>query len=272
MKLSIAVLLVSATIASGSDLHTIVKIDSGLVAGTGTTVRSYKGIPYAAPPTGKLRWTPPEPAKTWTGVRVAKTFPNNCPQIPLIAGPQSEDCLGLNVWTPAHSPSDKLPVMVWIHGGGFFIGSSAQSAYDGEPLAVQGVVVVSINYRLGVFGFLAHPDLSKESTQGVSGNYGLLDMIAALRWVNRNISAFGGDPSNVTIFGESAGGTAVCLLMVLPDAKGLFQRVISESAAWINVPLSRLREPSYGRIAAEQFGESWARISVRYVRKVPQRS
>jgi para-nitrobenzyl esterase len=255
MKLSIAALLVSWALASGSDLQTVVKIDSSLVAGSGTTVRSYKGIPYAAPPTGDLRWKPPQPAKPWTGIRLANAFPNNCPQMPLLPGPQSEDCLGLNVWTPARSSSDKLPVMVWIHGGGFAIGSSAQSVYDGERLAAQGVVAVSVNYRLGVFGFLAHPGLSKESPQSVSGNYGLLDMIAALRWVNRNISAFGGDPSNVTIFGESAGGTAVCLLMVLPDAKGLFHRVISESAAWINVPLSRLREPSYGRIAAEQFGE-----------------
>jgi para-nitrobenzyl esterase len=175
--------------------------------------------------------------------------------MPLLPGPQSEDCLGLNVWTPARSASEKLPVMVWIHGGGFFIGATSQTAYDGEALASQGAVVVSINYRLGLFGFLAHPALSKESPQGVSGNYGLLDMIAALRWVNRNIAAFGGDPANVTIFGESAGGTAVCLLMVMPEAKGLFQRVVSESAAWINIPLSRLREPSYGRVPAEQFGE-----------------
>jgi para-nitrobenzyl esterase len=254
MKLSLAALLVSSALAGGSDLQTIVKIDSGLVAGSGTTVRSYKGIPYAAPPTGNLRWKPPQPVKPWTVVRVAKAFPSNCPQMPMVPGPQSEDCLGLNVWTPARSSSDKLPVMVWIHGGGFAIGSSAQTVYDGEPLAAQGVVVVSINYRLGVFGFLAHPALSKESPQGVSGNYALLDMIAALRWVNRNIAAFGGDPGNVTIFGESAGGTAVCLLMVLPEAKGLFHRVISESAAWINLPLSRSREPSYGRIAAEQFG------------------
>jgi para-nitrobenzyl esterase len=255
MKISIAAVLVSSALAGNSGLQTIVKIDSGLIAGSGTTVRSYKGIPYAAPPTGDLRWKPPQPVNPWTGVRMVKAFPLNCPQIPLVPGPQSEDCLGLNVWTPARSSSDKLPVMVWIHGGGFSIGSSAQSVYDGEPLAAQGVVVVSINYRLGVFGFFAHQGLSKESSQGVSGNYGMLDMVAALRWVNRNISALGGDPGNVTIFGESAGGTAVCLLMVMPESKGLFQRVISESAAWINVPLSRLREQSFGRIAAEQFGE-----------------
>src|SRR5438270_5411631 len=191
MKLSIPVLLVSSVVAGGSSLQTIVKIDSGLVAGSGTTVRSYKGIPYAAAPTGDLRWKAPQPVKQWTGVRVSKSFPTNCPQMPLLPGPQSEDCLGLNVWTPTRSASDKFPVMVWIHGGGFSIGSSSQTAYDGEALAAQEVVVVSINYRLGIFGFLAHPGLSKESPQGVSGNYGLLDMVAALRWVNRNIGAFG---------------------------------------------------------------------------------
>ena len=256
MKLTITALLVSSALASGSGLQTIVKIDSGLVAGSGTTVRSYKGIPYAAPPTGDLRWKPPQPVKPWSVVRAAKTFPNNCPQMTFVPGPQSEDCLGLNVWTPSRSSSDKLPVMIWIHGGGFFFGSSAQTVFDGEALAAQGVVVVSINYRLGIFGFLAHPALSKESPQGVSGNYSLLDMIAALRWVNRNIAAFGGDPGNVTIFGQSAGGTAVCLLLVAPEAKGLFQRAVSESAAWINTPLSRLREPSFGHKAAEEVGES----------------
>jgi para-nitrobenzyl esterase len=237
-----------------SGLETIVKIDTGLVAGSGTVVHSYKGIPYAAAPTGNLRWKAPQPAKPWNGVLVAKTFPANCPQMPLLPGPQSEDCLGLNVWTPTRSATARLPVMVWIHGGGFQIGSSAQSVYDGEPLAAQGVVVVSLNYRMGVFGFLAHPALSKESPQGASGNYGLLDMVAALQWVKRNIGAFGGDPENVTIFGESAGGTAVCLLMVVPQAKGLFQKAISESAAWMNGPFSHIKESWYGRVPAETFG------------------
>jgi para-nitrobenzyl esterase len=255
MKRSICAVLVPFALAAGAGLQNLVKIDSGLIAGSGTTVRSYKGIPYAAPPTGDYRWKPPQPVKPWTGVRVTKAFPMNCPQMPLVPGPQNEDCLGLNVWTPARSSSDKLPVMVWIHGGGFSIGSTAQSVYDGEPLAAQGAVVVSINYRLGVFGFLAHPALDKESPQGVSGNYGMLDMVAALRWVNRNIPAFGGDPGNVTIFGESAGGSAVCLLMVMPESKGLFQHVISESAAWMDGSFSRLREEWRGRVAAEQFGE-----------------
>lgn len=255
MKLSIALLLgIANALAAGSGLETIAKIDTGLVAGSGTAVRSYKGIPYAAAPVGDLRWKAPQPAKPWKGIRVAKSFSPMCPQFAFIPGPQSEDCLTVNVWTPAHAATDKLPVMVWIHGGGFLIGASSQSVYDGEPLAAQGVVVVSLNYRLGVFGFLAHPALSRESPQGVSGNYGLLDMVAALEWVKRNIGAFGGDPKNVTIFGESAGGTAVCLLMVMPQANGLFEKVISESAAWMFGPISNLKESWYGRTPMEKFG------------------
>ena len=252
--IAMAALATFPALAALPGLGTVVKIDSGWVAGSGVGVRVYKGIPYAAPPTGDLRWKPPQPAKPWKGILVAKSFPANCPQMALLPGPQTEDCLGLNVWTPARAAGDKLPVMVWIHGGGFEIGSSAQSAYDGEALAAQGVVIVSINYRLGLFGFLAHPGLNQESPHGVSGNYGLLDMIAALQWVQRNIAAFGGDPGNVTIFGESAGGTAVCLLMVMPQAEGLFQKVISESAAWMFGPISHLTESWYGRVPMTQFG------------------
>jgi para-nitrobenzyl esterase len=255
LRIAVSVLAVSA-LASASGLETIVKTESGLVAGSGTTVRSYKGIPYAAPPVGDLRWKAPQAPKAWKGIRVARSFPASCPQIQLLPGPpHSEDCLGLNVWTPARSPAAKLPVMVWIHGGGFILGASSQTVYDGEPLAAQGVVLVSINYRLGIFGFLAHPALSQESPQGVSGNYGLLDMVAALRWVKRNIAAFGGDPDNVTIFGESAGGTAGCLLMVMPQAEGLFQKAISESAAWMYTPFNHLKESRSGRMPAEKFGE-----------------
>ena len=254
MKLTIGVLAMAAA-ALANGLDTLVKIDTGWVAGSGTTIRVYKGIPYAAAPSGELRWKPPQPAKPWKGILVAKSFPANCPQMAVVPGPQSEDCLGLNVWAPTHRPPDKLPVMVWIHGGGFQIGASSQSAYDGEALAAQGAVVVSINYRLGIFGFLAHPALSRESPQGVSGNYGLLDMVAALQWVKRNIGAFGGDADNVTIFGESAGGTAVCLLMVVPQAEGLFHKVISESAAWMFGPVSHLTESWYGRVPMTKFGE-----------------
>jgi para-nitrobenzyl esterase len=238
-----------------SGLETIVKTESGLVAGSGTAIRVYKGIPYAVPPTGALRWQPPQPVKHWQGIRLAKSFSPVCPQVQLAPGAQSEDCLTLNIWTPARSSGDKLPVMVWIHGGAFQIGASSQSVYDGEALAAQSVVLVSINYRLGIFGFFAHPGLSAESPHGVSGNYGLLDMVAALRWVKRNIGAFGGDPGNVTIFGESAGGTAVCLLLVVPQAEGLFHKAISESAAMMFLPFIRLKEEADGKIALEKFGE-----------------
>ncbi|MGA2736479.1 MAG: carboxylesterase family protein [Bryobacteraceae bacterium] len=258
MKLITSVLLLAATTlanALANDLETLVKTDTGWVSGSGTAVRVYKGIPYAASTAGPMRWRPPQPAKPWKGILVAKSFPANCPQAPLLPGPQSEDCLGLNIWTPAHSATAKLPVMVWIYGGGFQIGATSQSAYDGEALAAQGVVLVSINYRLGMFGFLAHPALNQESPQGVSGNYALLDMVAALEWVKRNIGAFGGDANNVTIFGESAGGTAVCLLMVVPQAEGLFQKAISESAAWMFGPVSHLTKSWYGRVPMTQFGE-----------------
>ena len=257
MKLSIAALFsVASALAATSGLETIVKIDSGLVSGTGVAIHSYKGIPYAAPPVGDLRWKPPQPVKPWKGIKVAKEFAPICPQFAFLPGTQSEDCLALNVWTPAKSAAEKLPVMVWIHGGGFIIGASSQSVYDGEALASQGAVVVSINYRLGIFGFFAHPGLSQESPQEVSGNYGIMDMVAALEWVKHNIAAFGGDPSNVTIFGESAGGTAVCLLMVVPQAQGLFHKVISESAAWMFGPIGHLKETWYGRMSAEKFGLS----------------
>jgi para-nitrobenzyl esterase len=257
MKLITGVLLLAATpLANGwaNDLDSLVKIDTGWVSGSGVGVRVYKGIPYAASTAGALRWKPPQPAQPWKGILVAKNFPANCPQALPLPGPQSEDCLGLNVWTPARSAAAKLPVMVWIYGGGFQIGATSQSAYDGEALAAQGAVLVSINYRLGIFGFLAHPALGQESPQGASGNYGLLDMVAALQWVKRNISVFGGDPNNVTIFGESAGGTAVCLLMVVPQAEGLFQKAIAESAAWMFGPISHLTESWYGRVPMTKFG------------------
>jgi para-nitrobenzyl esterase len=244
----------SAT-AGAFGLETLVKLDSGWVSGTGVAVRSYKGIPYAAPPVGDLRWKPPQPLKPWNGIKGANEFMPSCPQTEIIPGRQNENCLGINVWTPERLANAKLPVMVWIHGGGFVIGSGSQSVYDGTALASKGVVVVTFNYRLGVLGFLAHPQLSAESSRGVSGNYGLLDMVAALQWVKRNIAAFGGDPENVTIFGESAGGTAVCLLLVMPDAKDLFHKAISESAAWMFSPTSHLKQSWYGRVPQEKFGE-----------------
>ncbi len=195
---------------------------------------SFKGILFAAAPIGNLRWKPPQPVQPWSGVRKADSFAPICMSDPkasaIFGGPPtvSEDCLYLNVWTPAKSPSEKLPVMVWIYGGGFASGLTASPLYDGTRLAEKGVVMVSIAYRLGAFGFLAHPELSRENGKG-SGNYGLRDQIAALKWVKENIAFFGGDPSHITIFGESAGGISVSALAASPAAKGLFSRAICES-------------------------------------------
>src|ERR1700688_2501540 len=185
-----------------------VRLDSGQISGTDGTkagVRVYKGIPYAAPPVGELRWKPPVKPAAWKGVKAATEFAPMCPQVPYPATspyysaptPQSEDCLYLNVWTAAKSPSERRPVMLWIHGGGFTRGSGATPTYDGENFADKGIVLVTINYRLGALGFLAHPDLSAESAHHSSGNYGLLDQIAALEWVKKNITLFGGDPKRV---------------------------------------------------------------------------
>jgi para-nitrobenzyl esterase len=213
-----------------------VRTQSGLVQGTsdnGLTI--YKGIPFAAPPIGDLRWRAPQPPAPWQGVRAADKFAPACMQTPVVmpalgltSYPVDEDCLYLNVWTPAKSSKDHLAVMVWIYGGGFTIGATSLATYDGANLAKKGVVLVSIAYRLGQFGFLAHPDLTAEQG-GHSGNYGLLDEIAGLQWVKRNIAAFGGDPHRVTIFGESVGGLSVSMLAASPLGKGLFQGVISES-------------------------------------------
>ena len=203
----------------------------GVVAGT---VASFKGIPFASPPLGDLRWKAPQPVKPWTGARKADAFAPGCMQDPVLASAFgaptnfSEDCLYLNVWTSAKNGDAKLPVMVWIYGGGFALGATNVQLYDGTKFAQKGVVLVSVAYRVGPFGFLAHPELTRESGKG-SGAYGLQDMIAGLRWVKENIAKFGGDPSRVTIFGESAGGIAVSMLAASPRANGLFHRVISES-------------------------------------------
>src|SRR6202451_1142050 len=224
----------STSFAASADL--LVKIDSGTVEGKQQgAIRAFLGIPYAAPPVGDLRWKPPAPAVKWNGVRAAKEFGAHCMQGKVYgdmtfpdAG-NSEDCLTLNVWTPAKKADAKLPVMVWIYGGGFAAGGTSEPRQHGEKLAARGVVVVSMNYRLGVFGFLVHPELAKESGRDSAGNYGLLDQTAALQWVQRNIAAFGGDPANVTIFGESAGSFSVSAQMASPLAKGLFQKAIGES-------------------------------------------
>ncbi len=227
------------TSALGAIAAEPVRIDSGLVQGApgvDASVTVYKGIPYGAPPVGDLRWQEPKPVAPWQGVRMADQFGARAMQAPLFSdmifrdnGP-SEDCLYLNVWTPAKA-GEHLPVMVWIYGGGLQAGSASEPRQDGEALSKHGVVVVSMNYRLGVFGYLAHPELTAESAHHASGNYGFMDQIAALRWVQRNIAAFGGDPGNVTIFGESAGSFSVSLLMASPAARGLFQKAIGESGS-----------------------------------------
>ncbi len=229
----------------------------GVISADGK-VRTFKGIPYAAPPVGPLRWKPPQPALPWTGVRQAVDYGPRAMQGRIFDdmifhdnGP-SEDCLHLNIWMPEEHPG-KLPVMVWIHGGGFVAGSSSEPRQDGGNLAKQGVMVVSFNYRMGVFGFFAHPELTQESEHHASGNYGLLDQVAALQWVHDNIAAFGGDPDNVTIFGESAGSFSVSALMASPLARGLFQRAIGESGAMF----SRTR-PTKTLAQAEEMGVKFA--------------
>jgi para-nitrobenzyl esterase len=229
-------LLLTAAIADGAP----VKTTSGAVEGVtvaGSNVRVFKGIPFAAPPVGDLRWKPPQPPAPWDGVRKASEFGARCMQARvfddmIFRDENSEDCLYLNVWTPAKGDTDRLPVMVWIYGGGFQAGSASEPRQDGERLAAKGVVVVGFNYRLGVFGFLSHPELTAESPNHASGNYGLQDQVAALRWVKDNIAAFGGDPGNVTIFGESAGSFSVSAMMATPRARGLFHRAIGESGAF----------------------------------------
>ena len=220
-----------------------VPTDAGLVAGEAADgdsgIAIFRGVPYAAPPVCTLRWQPPRPPLSWTGVRRCTRFGPACPQPRrFFADPTiqetpervNEDCLYLNIWTPGLDTGAKYPVMVWIHGGGFGNGWGHQRDFEGTALARKGVVVVTLNYRLGPLGFLAHPALSTESSRSVSGNYGLLDQIAALNWVQANIAAFGGDAGNVTVFGESAGGFSVNLLRVSPLARGLFHRGICQSA------------------------------------------
>jgi len=207
-----------------------VKVEGGVLQGVvANDLIIFKGVPFAAPPVGDLRWKAPQPVEKWKGVRQATEFAPAPMQGGNPPSGKSEDCLYLNVWTPAKSAREKLPVMVWIYGGGFSFGSTSAPVHNGEHLARKGIVVVSVAYRVGQIGFLAHPELSAESPNGVSGNYGLLDQIAGLQWVKNNISAFGGDPGNVTIFGESAGGISVSMLCASPLAKGLFHKAISQS-------------------------------------------
>ncbi len=221
-----------------------VRTDSGLVAASGGAIRCFKGIPYAEAPTGDLRWRPPQPAKPWAGVRAADTFDADPPQAPTSrtrAASMSEDCLTLNIWAAETAPGELRPVMVWLYGGSYVSGSGSDPRCDGESFARKGVVLVTINYRIGVLGFMAHPDLTRESPHASSGNYGLLDTLAALQWVQRNIKAFGGDPNRVTLFGVSAGAASISLLLTSPLARGLFRQTIQQSPGAFR-PLSSLGE------------------------------
>jgi para-nitrobenzyl esterase len=227
-------------------------------------MHAYRGIPYAAPPVEIRRWKPPEPVTPWSGVRECTAYSIQAAQYPDVNVPTaqripcSEDCLYLNVLTPAKSPTAKLPVMVWFHGGGLRYGNGNWSLYNGLGLPRHGVVLVTVNGRLGMMGLMAHPLLSKESAKGVSGNYLFLDLIAALKWVQKNITAFGGDPDNVTIFGESGGGTKVISLVASPLAKGLFHRAICQSGGSTVRPMSVKEMESFGEklFAKEPEGQS----------------
>ncbi len=260
----IARLLAAAGVALGFATPTfaqapVVDAPAGQLRGTAEgNIRVFRGVPYARPPVGDLRWRPTEPLSTWGGVRDATRFGAACMQPPspfYDHAAMSEDCLFLNVWAP--EAAKDAPVMVWIHGGSLVSGAGSDPVTDGAKLAEQGVVVVSINYRLGALGWLAHPALSAESPQHVSGNYGLMDQVQALRWVHDNIGAFGGDPDNVTIAGQSAGALSVILLMASPDARGLFHRAIAQSGYMIAMP--ELRDGAFQDWPdAETIGLSWA--------------
>jgi para-nitrobenzyl esterase len=269
IRIALALLVATSAAARAAD------VDGGRLEGVRERgLRVYKGVPFAAPPLGDLRWRPPQPVKPWPGVRPAKTFAPACMQagvsMPGETPPAtSEDCLYLNVWTPATAGA-RLPVLVWIYGGGFANGSASMPLYWGDRLAKRGIVVVTVAYRVGPFGFLAHPELTRESPDRTSGNYGLRDQIAALEWVKRNIAAFGGDPSRVTIAGQSAGAMSVSILMASPAARGLFHRAIGQSGGFFE-PV--LLAPSHLLANAEREGEAYAAslgaTSIAALRKLP---
>lgn len=254
----------------------VVRIDAGRIAGSSAgDVEAFLGIPYAAAPVGDLRWRAPQPVARWARVRAAAAFAPACMQsgvsMPGETPPSvSEDCLYLNIWRPFRRAPKPAPVMVWIHGGGYTNGATSMPLYWGDRLARRGVVFVSLAYRLGPLGYLAHPELTAESAAGGSGNYGLMDQIAALRWVQRNIAAFGGDPGNVTVLGQSAGAMSVSLLMASPQAAGLFHRAVGQSGG-VFEPLQLA--PNYRLHAAEQDGVTYARsvgaTSVAALRRLP---
>lgn len=253
----------AALALSGASAQTVATVAGGKVEGIvvdGAAV--WRAIPYAAPPVGALRWRPPKPAVHWDGIRSAKQFGASCPQMKEAAtqlsplGALSEDCLFLNIWAPA-AKGARRPVMLWIHGGGFIAGTGSEAQFDGSALTRRGVIVVTMNYRLGRLGFFAHPALSAEHPDEPHGNYGLMDQVAALKWVRDNIAAFGGDPNNMTLIGESAGAMSTFALSTSPLARGLFHKMIVESAP-TNWPMRDIRADRSGKPAAETIGSQWA--------------
>lgn len=266
VQMTVTILLVGVLSAWAASPADEVTVENGKLQGTANedhSVRMFKGIPFAAPPVGDLRWKAPQPALKWSGVRQADKFGSACLQTNVFGdiyfrdAQPSEDCLTLDIWIPAKPAGAKIPVIVWFYGGGFVAGSASEPRYDGENLAKKGVIIVNPNYRLGVFGFFSHPQLSKDSGRNASGDYGLLDQVAALQWVVKNIAAFGGDPHNITIAGESAGSLSVSALMASPLARNLFQKAIGESGAFFP------SEPSAGMrlhplVDSEQSGVKFA--------------
>ena len=253
-----------------------VRVAQGMLEGLGmqaSGVREFRGVPFAQPPTGALRWVEPQPAPHWQGVRAARQFGPRCMQQPVFSdmvfrsNGLSEDCLYLNIWTAAKSARERLPVLVYFYGGGFIAGDGSELRYDGESLASAGLVVVTVNYRLGVFGFLAHPDLSKESPHHASGNYGLLDQRAAREWAHENVAAFGGDPRHVTIAGESAGSWSVSAQMVSPLSKGLISGAIGESGSLLGTLSADTREQAESR--GERFAHANGAMSIADLRAIP---
>jgi len=268
LLISIASLLLASN-SWAANTSDVVKIESGQLKGSIVNgVVSFKGVPFAAPPVGDLRWRPPQPVKPWAGVRLAEKFAPDCMQAPFppdaapLSASLSEDCLYVNVWSPAKAASKRLPVMVWIYGGGFVNGGTSPAVYDGSHFAENGVVFVSLNYRIGRFGFFAHPALTKENPNEPHGNYGYMDQIAALQWVKRNIAAFGGDPGDVTVFGESAGGGSVLMLLTSPLSHGLFQKAIVESGGGRDYLMGQRyidKKSPTGTPSAEEIGMNFAK-------------
>ena len=271
----ISTFLFAAAFTANAFAQTQVKIANGTLEGVveKSGIRSFKGVPFGAPPVGDLRWKPPQPVKAWTGVRKADKFGPRCMQRAIFgdmnfrSDGMSEDCLYLNVWTPAKTGKEKLPVMVYFFGGGFMAGDGSEPRYDGESMATKGIVTISISYRLSVFGFMAHPELTKESPNHASGNYALFDQYAALKWVQENIAAFGGDPKRVTIAGESAGSIAVSAQMASPLSKNLIAGAIGESGSIMGAlsatPLAD------GEQAGVKFGQAIGKESLAALRAMP---